>query len=168
MGSIFKTQNNNLKRHYENDGRHNLSVAESAFDTWLDGYQLGIPNRKTSIYADGALTMLMIDLFIIQHTDGKHSLNTVMNTLYKDYGPTGYNEDDFKRECVQLGGQNVSSVFDKHIYGTDDYTPSLKKALTTVGINLTEIQNHLLQPNNLVSLAWSKMEIHCQESARRQ
>ena len=138
---FLKTQNNNLKRHYENDGRHNLSVAESAFDTWLDGYQLGIPNRKTSIYADGALTMLMIDLFIIEHTEGKHSLNTVMNTLYKDYGPMGYDEDDFKRECVQLGGQNVSSVFDKHIYGTDDYTPSLKKALTTVGINLTEIQN---------------------------
>ncbi|GIS04003.1 MAG: hypothetical protein CM15mP106_4500 [Candidatus Neomarinimicrobiota bacterium] len=43
---FIKTQDENLKRHYENDGRYNLSVADSGFDSWLDGYTLGIPNRK--------------------------------------------------------------------------------------------------------------------------
>ena len=32
-----------------------LSVANSGFDNWLDGYKLGAPDRKTSIYPDAAL-----------------------------------------------------------------------------------------------------------------
>ncbi len=138
---FISTQNENLKRHYENDGRHNLSVADSSFDTWLDGYQLGIPNRKTSIYADGALTMLMIDLFIIEHSLGKQSLSTVMNTLYSNFKHSGYTEDDFKKLCVELGGSKVQSVFNDHIYGTKDYTDSLTDALAVVGFELGKIEN---------------------------
>ena len=82
---FVKTQNQNLERHLMNYGRFNLSVADSGFDNWLDGYKLGAPNRKVSIYPDGALCMLMIDLEIIKNTDGKASLNSVMKELYDDY-----------------------------------------------------------------------------------
>ena len=138
---FIKTQNENLKRHYENDGRHNLSVADSAFDTWLDGYSLGIPNRKTSIYADGALNMLMIDLFIIKHSEGKHSLNDVMTELYEDYRNSGYTEDDFQQLCVKYGGLKVSEVFNNHIYGTEEYTKTLTEALSFVGFDLVKTKN---------------------------
>lgn len=138
---FIKTQNENLKRHYENDGRHNLSVADSAFDTWLDGYSLGIPNRKTSIYADGALCMLMIDLFIIEHSNGKHSLNEVMRELYENYLESGYTEDDFQQLCVNYGGLKVSEVFNNHVYGTEDYTPTLEDALSYVGFELVKTKN---------------------------
>ena len=138
---FIKTQNENLKRHYENDGRHNLSVADSAFDTWLDGYSLGIPNRKTSIYADGALNMLMIDLFIIKHSDGKHSLNDVMTELYENYRNSGYTEDDFQQLCVKYGGLKVSEVFNNHIYGTEEYTKTLIEALSYVGFDLVKTKN---------------------------
>ena len=43
----FKTLNERLQKHFDNFGRNNLSVADSSFDTWLDGYSPGIPNRKT-------------------------------------------------------------------------------------------------------------------------
>ena len=138
---FLKTQDENLKRHYENDGRHNMSVADSGFDSWLDGYSLGIPNRKTSIYADGALNMLMIDLFIIEHTDGKYSLNDVMKRLYVEYLTSGYTEDDFQQLCVEYGGFNVSEVFSNHIYGIEDYTNSLKSALDIVGFELVKVNN---------------------------
>ena len=138
---FIKTQNENLKRHYENDGRHNLSVADSAFDTWLDGYSLGIPNRKTSIYADGALNMLMIDLFIIKHSESKHSLNDVMTELYEDYRNSGYTEDDFQQLCVKYGGLKVSEVFNNHIYGTEEYTKTLTEALSYVGFELVKTKN---------------------------
>lgn len=138
---FIKTQNENLKRHYENDGRYNLSVADSAFDTWLDGYSLGIPNRKTSIYADGALCMLMIDLFIIEHSNGKHSLNDVMRDLYENYLDSGYTEDDFQQLCVNYGGLKVSEVFNNHVYGTEDYTPTLEDALSYVGFELVKTKN---------------------------
>ena len=63
---FIKTQNQNLYRHLMNYGRFNLSVADSGFDSWLDGYKMGAPDRKVSIYPDGALCMLMIDLNIIK------------------------------------------------------------------------------------------------------
>ena len=138
---FIKTQNENLKRHYENDGRYNLSLAQSAFDTWLDGYSLGIPNRKTSIYADGALTMLMIDLFIIEHSLGKYSLNTVMKELYDYCQNNGYTEDDFQSLCTKYGGLKVSQVFSNHIYGTEDYTNTLIDALSCVGFSLEKTKN---------------------------
>ena len=61
--------------------------------------------------------MLMIDLFIIEHSDGKYSLNDVMKRLYDEYLTSGYTEDDFQQLCVEYGGLKVSEVFSNHIYG---------------------------------------------------
>ncbi|MGC6428917.1 MAG: M61 family metallopeptidase [Flavobacteriales bacterium] len=140
---FVKTQNENLKRHYENDGRFNLSVADSSFDTWLDGYTLGIPNRKTSIYTEGALNMLMIDLSIIHHSEAKYSLHTVMNDLYIHFAKKniGYTEKDFIDLCAKYGGSDVLNVINDHIYDTKDYTKSLEKCLNYVGIKLEKTPN---------------------------
>tara|TARA_B100000683_G_scaffold63891_2_gene62344 strand:+ start:1697 stop:3403 length:1707 start_codon:yes stop_codon:yes gene_type:complete len=141
-----KTQNQNLERHLTNYGRYNLSVAESGFDNWLDGYKLGAPDRKTSIYPDAALCMLMVDLEIIYNTNGKDSLHSVMKELYDDFAlkDKGYSEDDFRNICVKFGGIKVAEIFENHIYGTEDYIPSLKSALEVVGVNLKEKKNQNL------------------------
>jgi predicted metalloprotease with PDZ domain len=141
--SFIKTQNQNLERHLTNYGRFNLSVADSGFDNWLDGYKLGSPDRKTSIYPDAALCMLMIDLEIIRDTDGKESLHSVMKELYEDFAlkGKGYSEDDFRNICVKFGGLKVAEIFENHIYGIEDYIPSLASSLTTVGLELKEKKN---------------------------
>src|SRR5690554_3271411 len=43
---------NQIQRHMDNFGRFNYSVAQSSFDTWLDGYVPGAPRRKVSIYTE--------------------------------------------------------------------------------------------------------------------
>lgn len=140
---FVKTQNENLKRHLENEGRHNLSVAESSFDTWLDGYELGIPNRKTSIYTEGALCMLMIDALIVSKSEGKYSLHDVMQDLYTDFAQEqkGYTEDDFQSLCVHYGGVEVAQVFSQHIYGTEDYLNSLSQFLPRIGLSIKDLEN---------------------------
>ena len=140
---FVKTQNQNLERHLMNYGRYNLSVADSGFDNWLDGYKLGCPDRKTSIYPDAALCMLMIDLEIIKNTEGINSLHCVMKELYEDFAhkDRGYSEDDFREICVKFGGLKVAEVFENHIYGTDNYIPSLKQSLDVVGLELKERDN---------------------------
>ena len=140
---FVKTQNQNLERHLMNYGRYNLSVADSGFDTWLDGYKLGSPNRKTSIYPDAALCMLMIDLEIIQNSNGKYSLHSVMKELYEEFAlkEKGYNEDDFRNICVKFGGLKVAEIFENHIYGTEDYIDNLKSALDVVGLLLEDKKN---------------------------
>ena len=47
-----------LNRHLNNPGRQNLSVADSSYDTWLDGYRLGGNGRKGSIYVEGEVLAL--------------------------------------------------------------------------------------------------------------
>ena len=140
---FIKTQNQNLERHLTNYGRFNLSVADSGFDNWLDGYKLGAPNRKVSIYPDGALCMLMIDLEIIKNTNGKKSLHSVMKKLYMDYAlkEKGYSEDDFKKICLDFGGLSVLKIFENHIYGTKDYIPTIKKSLSVIGMKLKMKKN---------------------------
>ena len=76
IGQEFKTQNQNLERHLTNYGRYNLSVAESGFDNWLDGYKLGAQIEKHLFIQICAL--LMVDLEIIYNTNGKDSLHSVM------------------------------------------------------------------------------------------
>ena len=140
---FIKTQNQNLERHLTNYGRFNLSVVDSGFDNWLDGYKLGAPDRKTSIYPDAALCMLMTDLEIIRNTEGKESLHSVMKELYNDFAlkGKGYSEDDFRNICVKFGGLKVAEIFENHIYGTENYIPTLKTALGIVGMELKEKKN---------------------------
>ena len=140
---FVKTQNQNLERHLMNYGRFNLSVADSGFDNWLDGYKLGAPNRKTSIYPDAALCMLMVDIKIIKNSNGKSSLHSVMKELYKEFAlkSRGYSENDFQNICVKYGGEKVKEIFKNHIYGTSNYVPSLKTALDLVGLQLKEKKN---------------------------
>jgi len=140
---FIKTQNQNLERHLMNYGRYNLSVADSGFDTWLDGYKLGSPNRKTSIYPDAALCMLMIDLEIIRNSKGKYSLHSVMKELYEEFAlkEKGYSEDDFRNICVKFGGLKVAEIFENNIYGTEGYIDPLKSALDVVGLMLEEKKN---------------------------
>jgi len=85
----------------------------------------------------------MIDLEIIRNTEGKESLHSVMKELYEDFAlkGKGYSEDDFRNICVNFGGLKVAEIFENHIYGTENYIPSLKSALTTVGLELKEKKN---------------------------
>lgn len=143
---FFDKMNQNIKRHYENDGRFNMSVAQSGFDSWLDGYSLGIPNRKTNIYTEGALNMLMLDLTIINHSNRKHSLHCVMKDLYEQWGlkNKGFDENDFINLSIKYGGENANRIIKDHIYNTIDYTNSIKKCLSYVGLNLKETLNPIL------------------------
>ena len=140
---FIKTQNQNLDRHLMNYGRFNLSVADSGFDSWLDGYKLGAPDRKVSIYPDAALCMLMVDLEIIINSNGKFSLHSVMKDLYHNFGlkNIGYSELDFQKICIKFGGTKVSKIFKDHIYDTKNYIPTLNSLLSQIGLELIEKKN---------------------------
>jgi predicted metalloprotease with PDZ domain len=104
---------------------------------------LGSPDRKTSIYPDAALCMMMVDLEIIRNTEGQDSLHSVMKELYEEFAlkGKGYSEDDFRNICVKFGGLKVAEIFENHIYGTEDYIPTLKMALEVAGLELKEKKN---------------------------
>jgi predicted metalloprotease with PDZ domain len=123
--------NQYLKRHFGNGGRLNLSVADSSFDTWLDGYQIGIPDRKSSIYIEGALISFMIDAHIKKATKNKKSLHDVMKVLYTDFAlkSKGYTEQDYKGIIEKISGENFDKFFNNYVWGTKPFEIELKKCL---------------------------------------
>lgn len=127
-----------IKRHYHNYGRHNYSVTQSGFDSWLDGYVPGAPHRKVSIYNEGCLLAFMLDVQIRKHSDNAYSLDDVMRRLYDDFGKAnrGYTANDYRAIAEELAGVSFEDFFTKLVFGKDDYTDLLHESLAYLGIEL--------------------------------
>ncbi|MFC5271133.1 M61 family metallopeptidase [Adhaeribacter terreus] len=139
----FDELNGVLKKHYDDYGRHNYSVADSSFDMWLDGYKPGIPDRKVSIYHKGALAALILDLELRRVTNNQYSLDDVMRHLWNEFGKRGigYTEQDYISIVDQIGGISFEKYFKDIIYGTVSLESPLDNALRFVGCELREEQN---------------------------
>lgn len=132
--------NGDLKRHMDNPGRFNYSVAESSWDTWLDGYVPGVLGRKVSIYIEGMLAALAADLMIIKETEGKHSLHDVMRELYQHYAKNhkGYDESIYKSLLEKYAGCSFDEYFAKLIWGKGQLQNTVNHLLSQVGCKLEQ------------------------------
>lgn len=134
----FSTLEERMQKHFDNFGRYNLSVADSSFDTWLDGYVSGIPNRKTSIYDEGNLLAFVTDIFIRKNSNNKNSLDDVMRYLYIEYAlkGKGYSEADYNAAVERFANASYATIYNNYICRAVDYESLLKEALTYIGCEL--------------------------------
>jgi predicted metalloprotease with PDZ domain len=128
-----------LNRHQTNMGRKHLSVRESSMDLWVDGYKQGMPDRKVSIYTEGALIALLMEIMVIQATEGKSTLDDVMASLYlfcQEKG-RGYAETDFLNILsIYIGEAACKRFFKDSIDRAGSLHNKVIKALKTVGVNV--------------------------------
>lgn len=126
--------------HFDNHGRFNYSVAESSFDTWLDGYEAGAPNRKVSIYTEGSLLAFVADVMILKNTGNKYGLDEVMRRLYFNYAlqGKGVSEEDYRRELEAVGNCSFEAYFSEYVYGNKPYESILVDALEYIGLELVQ------------------------------
>ncbi len=146
---FFKNVHKLFQRHFHNYGRFNLSVADSSFDTWLDGYDKGIPDRKTSIYTEGAVLAMMMDISIRRDTANRNELMDVMRLLYERHAKqgVGYTEADYQAAIEELAGRSYTSFFTDFYYGTKDVDPLLTELLAYVGLSIRNIRSRLYFEN---------------------
>ena len=129
---------NHIQRHIDNEGRYNLSLADSSIDTWVDGYGRGTPRRRVSIYIEGALTALICDIKIMKATKGKKGLTDAMRALYQKFGGNkGFAEADYWNELKALADIDWDTLKTELIDGTANLQPYLNKALPEMGLSLT-------------------------------
>jgi predicted metalloprotease with PDZ domain len=133
----FETLEERLVKHFHNYGRYNLSVAQSSWETWLDGYVPGAPYRKTNIYDEGNLVAFMIDILIMKHTNNKRSLKDVCRMLY-DLAKKGkgYTEENIVQFCEEVAGTSFKEFFRSFVNGTEDYTSQLNECFDYVGLTM--------------------------------
>ncbi|MDN5205085.1 M61 family peptidase [Fulvivirgaceae bacterium BMA10] len=167
----FKELNKLFERHFENYGRYHSSLSSSSMELWLDGYQKGIPDRKVSIYVKGAIVALMLDLTIRKHTNNKASLDTVMKSLWENFGTSniGYTQDDIKEVTSTIAGIPMDNFFDRFISGTILIEEQLSDLLENVGCELIKDEPDQVQEKSFGfrtsnTNGWAKVTKICPDS----
>ncbi|BDD10085.1 peptidase M61 [Fulvitalea axinellae] len=104
-------------------GQRVQPLAMSSFDTWIKAYRPNENSYNTTIsyYTKGSVVAAMLDLAIIDATDGKKKLDDVMLELYrKTYlkNGSGFTERDFVNTVNQVAGKSMDDFFKNYIHST--------------------------------------------------
>ncbi|MDG1333644.1 MAG: hypothetical protein P8P74_15010 [Crocinitomicaceae bacterium] len=138
LDQYFKELTTQLQRHFDNSGRFHYSVAESSFDTWLDGYVAGAPGRKVSIYTEGCLLAFVTDVMLRIETGDKYGLDEVMKRLFFNFAlqNKGVSAEDYQSTIESIAGTSFQSFFDDYFHGTRPFESILFDSLDYLGIEL--------------------------------
>jgi predicted metalloprotease with PDZ domain len=143
LHQYFETLQERLVKHFHNYGRYNLSVADSSWENWLDGYTPGSPYRKTSIYDEGNLIAFMLDVKIMEATNDKKSLRDVCVLLYERFGKLnkGYSEQDIIHLVNEVSGKDFTDFFKLYVYSPADFEIPLKECFEYLEIEFSKEKN---------------------------
>ncbi len=127
------------ERHFDNFGRHRVSLIESSERLWIDGYKNIFPSRKVSIYVKGALSSMILDLEIRKATHHKSSLLEIVKEMYAKhtYGKGGYSWDDVKDLFLKHGGDEILQLAKRLVETREPMEDLLQNALHHAGLNLS-------------------------------
>ncbi len=129
-----------LKRHFYSFGNNHLSLADSSFDLWVDGYDAGVPNRKVSIYVKGAIVALLMDVAIRKATSNTRTLRDMMLILWNTYKTErkGYTEDSIETLFHSITSDAYTTDFKRWVYGLGDLKTDLADAFNYLSIPVVE------------------------------
>ncbi len=112
------------KTFLETPGRRRLSLEDASFLSWVDLYQPyeETPNRSISYYLKGTLVSMCLDLEIRQATETRASLETVLRTLWQEYGKPGrgLDEEELCTIASRSAGVDLRDFFHRYVEGTDE------------------------------------------------
>ena len=122
-------------------GNRVQSVSESSFDAWIKAYRPNENSRNTTIsyYDKGSMIALIMDLEILNATQGKLSLDNLMRSMYDEYylkQGRGFTDAEFKAMAEKIAGKSFDSLYADHINGTK--TIDYSKYLNYAGLTLTD------------------------------
>jgi predicted metalloprotease with PDZ domain len=101
-------------------GRKVQSLAESSFDTWIKLYRPdpNSANSQVSYYLKGELVAMLLDLTI--RANGKNSLDTVMELLWRGFGDRGFSQADLLQRIESIAGLDLSAFWQDYLFGTKE------------------------------------------------
>lgn len=113
-----------ITRHLRVGGRLRQSVTDSSFDAWTKYYKQdeNSPNAVVSYYVKGALVALCLDLALRARSQGRISLDHVMQRLWQDFGKpgVGVQDQDIQRIAETLLGESLADFFARALYSTEE------------------------------------------------
>ena len=105
-------------------GRLRQSIEESSFDAWTKFYKqdANASNAIVSYYAKGSLVALALDLKMRLETDGRTTLDDVMQLCWSRWGQTGEGmpEGGLEQVCAEVSELDLADFFDAAVRGTGE------------------------------------------------
>ncbi|RYE13380.1 MAG: M61 family peptidase, partial [Sphingobacteriales bacterium] len=98
------------------------SLAESSMDAWIKYYRPNENSTNATIpyYGKGCLVAYLVDLEIINDSNGKYSLDDVMRYAYNEYYKKlkrGYTDAEFKLALEKFAGRKLDDIYKKYVNG---------------------------------------------------
>lgn len=147
-----------LKRHFEQANHAALSLTESSYDLWLDGYVKGVPDRKVSVYHKGAIVSLILDLHLRRQTNHARSLDDLLRLLWTRFGKPfiGYTYADYRAIVADVANDPLDWYFDTCITGITPLDDLLNEHLAFVGLRMVYDEAGLVLLEGTSSAEWEK------------
>lgn len=106
-------------------GNQIQSLSESSLDAWIKAYRPheNSANTTVSYYTKGAVIAFLLDLTLIYRSEGRYSLDEVMQSLYQEYYKKhnrGFSEEELQKTLEHFTGQPLEDFFEKYIHGTEE------------------------------------------------
>lgn len=109
-------------------GAHIESAAASSWDAWIKYYRPNENSRNSTVsyYDKGALLGGILNMWIIQKTNGAKCLDDVFQLLYQNYylkQGRGFTDAELENAFSTVAGTSASGFFKDYVYGvkTPDY-----------------------------------------------
>ncbi len=117
-------------------------VAHASFDAWIKAYRPNENSHNTtmSYYSRGAVMAMLLDAKMIANSNGTKKLDDFMRFLYIKYykqKKRGFTEEEFKSDLERFVGEDLTSFFQKYIYGTE--IPDYKTILDPLGLEINYV-----------------------------
>ncbi|MHA6247987.1 M61 family metallopeptidase [Pontibacter sp. CAU 1760] len=126
------------------------AVSEASFDAWIKYYRRteNSNNAEVSYYSKGGVLGHLLNMEVMEATDGNKSLDDVMQYMYNRYYKKlgrGFQEAEFKEAVERISGRNMDSFFKNYVNGTE--TPDYNAYFDAAGLRLVNVN----EGNNAVS-----------------
>jgi predicted metalloprotease with PDZ domain len=123
------------------EARNYISPAESSVSTWV-GYDTPVA-FGISYYTQGQNLAALLDLSILNDTDGKRGLDDVMRTLFNDFYKRGrgFTTEDMIGVINKLTKKDYHDFYRRYVFGTD--TPKYDQIFGYAGYRIEKIQQQV-------------------------
>ncbi len=121
-------------------GRQVQSLSEASFDAWIKYYRRdeNSPNTQISYYAKGAVVGFLLNLAIVENSNGEKSLDDAFRKVFQEIykgEKRGYTSSEFRQICEEAAGRNLDDIW-RYVDTTDEL--DYNRYLSLVGCQLEQ------------------------------
>lgn len=115
---VLKDEINTLE---ERPGKLHQSVAAASWDAWIKYYRTNEHSRNSTVsyYNKGHLIGMLLDIKMLNATNGKAGMDEVIATLYREHAEKNkpYTTSDVQKVSERVSGLDLSDFFKDYVYG---------------------------------------------------